>query len=125
MPDCCFEIFDNAAMDVEHGMISKHGRIFAIYDEVGGLVAQSWVWRNGNVICFDNIEVPKKYYDKYNKSTKEAAEEIFNIYKIAGEELIKEDQRYYKMLLDEGKITKETYYKYALHKVLLHSVLIV
>ena len=34
--------------------------VMNIKDNEGNIVAQSWVWRNGNTLCFDNIEV---YYE--------------------------------------------------------------
>ena len=41
-----------------------------IYDELkdkkdGKLIAHSWLWRNGDLLCLDNIEVNKNVYD-YN-----------------------------------------------------------
>ena len=53
---CCFT-FGGASQDsLIDGCTSKNSRIFTIKSN-GKVVAQSWVWRNGNTLCFDNIEV--------------------------------------------------------------------
>ena len=49
-------------------MTDKNGRLFLIRDNEGNVVAQSWVWRNGNTICFDNIEIPERAFDRAIKS---------------------------------------------------------
>ena len=58
--DCCQALDHAAESCMEHSMVSKNGRVFIITNEKNELVAQSWVWRNKNVLCFDNIEIPDK-----------------------------------------------------------------
>ena len=121
LSDCCQEIGNCAELDMEHSMTSKHGRLFVIRDELGKIVAQSWVWRNQNVLCFDNVEVPDRAFERASKeknlSKAEFAKIIFDLYVKAAEELIATDEATYKKLLDEGKITEEQYNSLKLSKV--------
>ena len=48
-------------------MVDKNGRVFVIRDDKGNIVAQSWVWRNKDVLCFDNIEIPNKTFTRISK----------------------------------------------------------
>ncbi len=41
-----------------HGAINPNGRFFQITYQ-NQLLAYSWVWRSGDVLCFDNIEITK------------------------------------------------------------------
>ena len=55
--NCCQTLNDNGYDCLIHSI--NEGRIFCTYlinQNQKILLAQSWVWRNGNVICFDNIE---------------------------------------------------------------------
>ena len=109
--NCCQRLGDAAETAMEHSMTSKHGRLFVITDDEG-VVAQSWVWRNKNVICFDNIEVPSKAFTRANKkgiSNDQLAEIVFKLYQEAALRLIEEDEKKYKELLDKGLITEEQY----------------
>ena len=62
LTDCCQELGNAAELCMEHSMVDKHGRVFVVRDDQGNIAAQSWVWRNKNVICFDNIEIPDKAF---------------------------------------------------------------
>jgi hypothetical protein len=109
--NCCQRLGDAAETAMEHSMTSKHGRLFVITDNEG-VVAQSWVWRNKNVICFDNIEVPSKAFTRANKkgiSNEQLAEVVFKLYQEAAERLIEEDEKKYKELLEQGLITEDQY----------------
>ncbi len=66
-----------------HGAINSNGRFFEI--KFGNkIMAYSWVWRAGDVICFDNIEVT----DEILKI--EAWEEIlFNSYLVTANDIIR------------------------------------
>lgn len=64
LTDCCQKIDDAAEVCMEHSMTSSDGRIFVIKDKENNIVAQSWVWRNQNVLCFDNIEIPHKAFER-------------------------------------------------------------
>ena len=58
MIKCCMEVGGKAEADLAHAVTNKNGRMFAIYQEKD-VKAISWVWRNGQVLCFDNIEVKR------------------------------------------------------------------
>jgi hypothetical protein len=122
LSDCCQELNNVAEMCMIHSMVDKHGRVFVIRDEEGNIVAQSWVWRNKDVVCFDNIEIPDKVFDRARKqenpmSRSEVAEKVYEIYKKAAQDLIEADEKIYKELLDSGKITQEQYDSLRISKV--------
>ena len=121
LTNCCQEIDNNAETTMEHSMVDKHGRVFVIKDELGNIIAQSWVWRNKDVICFDNIEIPDRAFiraiKKDNLGKDNFTEDVFEIYKQAAHELILQDDAVYKKLLNEGKITHEQYNSLRLGKV--------
>lgn len=76
--DCCFTVKGNAYSSLKHALTNKNGRILAIKKN-GELVAHSWLWRNGNVLCLDNIEVSKSieevdFLDVYLKFSEEIIE---------------------------------------------------
>ena len=52
---CCFLLDGASSNALYHSAQSKDGRIFVVRKN-GELIAQSWVWRNGNLVCFDNVE---------------------------------------------------------------------
>ncbi len=80
--NCC--IFnDNGESCLVHGSTELNGRFFIVKYN-GVLVAQSWVWRNGSTICFDNIELSNISSNKHEiilNIYKEAADKILNISK--------------------------------------------
>ena len=114
LTDCCQELNNCAEVCMEHSMVDKNGRVFVIKDEQGNIVAQSWVWRNKDVLCFDNIEIPDKAFARAvkehpNLGRKGFTDEVFEIYKQAAHDLIEADEKVYKELLESGKITQEQY----------------
>lgn len=122
LTDCCQELNNCAEVCMEHSMVDKNGRVFVIKDEQGNIVAQSWVWRNKDVLCFDNIEIPDKAFARATKEHPELGrkgftDEVFEIYKQAAHDLIVEDEKVYKELLESGKITQEQYDGLRLGKV--------
>lgn len=122
LTDCCQELNNCAEVCMEHSMVDKNGRIFVIRDEDGNIVAQSWVWRNGDVLCFDNIEIPDKAFTRAKSShdglgRASFTDDVFEIYKQAGHELMEKDAIAYKKLFDEGKITEEQYESLRLGKI--------
>lgn len=122
LTDCCQELHDHAEVCMEHSMVDKNGRVFVIKDENGNIIAQSWVWRNKDVLCFDNIEIPAKAFTRvvggHSESGRmEFTDEIFEIYKQAAHDLIEADEKVYKELLENGKITQEQYDGLRLGKV--------
>ena len=117
LTNCCQELNNCAEVCMEHSMVDKNGRVFVIKDEEGNIVAQSWVWRNKDVLCFDNIEIPNKAFDKAVEEHPGFTNEIFQIYKQAAHDLIQADDVEYKKLLEGGKITQEQYEGLRLGKV--------
>lgn len=67
---------------LRHGAVNEHGRFFKITYK-GKIVTYSWVWRSGDILCFDNIEVTDTA-----KKFKDYATLIFNIYKKASQDLL-------------------------------------
>jgi hypothetical protein len=120
LTDCCQELGNAAESSMKHSMTSRHGRVFVIKDSDGNIVAQSWMWRNKNVICFDNIEIPDKAFTRASREGMNAnqfAEVVYNLYKAAADEIIAKDEEVYKQLLEEGKITEEQYEALRVRKV--------
>lgn len=123
--DCCQVLGNAAEVCMEHSMVDKNGRVFIIKDSQGNLVAQSWVWRNGNVLCFDNIEVPDqqmwdhgfKRGEEDTGNRNEFTDNILAIYQQAAHDLIAQDEKVYQELLDQGKITLEQFQKLKLSKI--------
>jgi len=98
LTNCCQEVFNVAQTCMEHSMLSTNGRVFVIKDKSGKIIAQSWVWRNKEVLCFDNIEVPTKIL----KKDKSILEDVFNIYNKASLELVKIDKLIYDSTNNKG-----------------------
>ncbi len=119
--DCCQELGDVAEMCMEHSMVDKNGRVFVIKDSDNNIVAQSWVWRNKSVLCFDNIEIPSKAFNRALKLRSEHrdlfSQEVYDVYKQAAIELMNKDEEKYAKLLSEGFISKEQYDGLHLSKV--------
>lgn len=83
MSSSCLTPAGKAASCLHHGATSPHGRFFKVSINKK-IVAYSWVWRRGNTLCFDNIEVTDEI-NKYNIQE----EQIFNCYKKVAEEMKK------------------------------------
>lgn len=58
MVGCCMTIGGLAEADIIHAATNENGRLFGIYKD-GKIIAVSWVWRNNQVLCFDNIEIKR------------------------------------------------------------------
>ena len=56
--DCCFTILGNGYSCLKHAVTSKNGRILVIKKD-NEILAHSWIWRNGDLLCLDNIEISK------------------------------------------------------------------
>lgn len=120
LTSCCQELDNFAETSMEHSMVDKHGRIIVIKDNEGNILAQSWVWRNKNVLCFDNIEIPERTFSRKERegfTKSEFSQIIYNIYKESAEELIEKDAKEYERLLLAGKITEDQYESLKLDKV--------
>lgn len=110
--NCCQALNEAAELCMEHSMVDKNGRIFVVRDKNENIVAQSWVWRNKDVLCFDNIEIPDKVFEKQEKKEgrkgrKEISEDIYMVYEEAARDLMKEDKRVYDSLVQKGSLSKE------------------
>lgn len=79
----CLTPAGKASSCLEHGAINENGRFFKVTIN-GRILAYSWVWRAGDIICFDNIEVTEESQSIPNFSSL-----ILNIYQKASEEIIK------------------------------------
>ena len=117
--DCCQRVEGVGEGVMEHGALTKNGRIFVVeeIDEHGNtvaIVAQSWIWRNKDVVCFDNIEIPVSEHKRLKESTKkediQEQQEILEIYQKVAEQLIVIDRKTVRELLIErlkkGEITQ-------------------
>lgn len=79
----CLTPAGKAASCLRHGAINPHGRFFKVtYQDK--IIAYSWVWRCGQVLCFDNIEVTENSYKLNNPEYI-----IYAAYKQAAESIIK------------------------------------
>lgn len=125
LTDCCQCLSEAGEMCMEHSMTSNSGRIFVVKDKKDQIVAQSWLWRNKNVLCFDNIEVPDKQMIEHGipKSKVDSGirnqftDEVLDVYRKAASELIQVDNKKYTELLNNGLISKEEYDRLKLSKI--------
>lgn len=76
--DCCFTVLGNGYSCLKHSLTSNNGRILVVkkYNEI---LAHSWIWRNGDLLSLDNIEISKKINSV----------DFFDIYLKIADELIK------------------------------------
>lgn len=122
LTDCCQEIHGAGQTSMEHSVVSPDGRVFCVRDAEGRLVAQSWFWRNQYTGCFDNIEIPSRIFELYEKEhpdvgRKGLTTDVLEVYKKAAQDLMQEDARVYQELLENGTITQEQYDALLLGKV--------
>ena len=78
----CLTPNGKAASCLEHGAIDCNGRFFYVKHN-GKIVAYSWMWRNGDVLCFDNIEHTEEYLNLVNKE-----KSIYDIYMMAARSIV-------------------------------------
>lgn len=126
LTDCCQEINGAGRTSMEHSVISPDGRVFCVRDLERRIVAQSWIWRNQDTICFDNIEIPNRIFSMYEKKHPEIGrkgltKEVLDVYKKAASDLIKEDEEKYHELLENEVITPEQYEALLLGKITIGS----
>ena len=127
LTDCCQRLGHAGELCMEHSMVDKHGRLFVIRDknDPEGIIAQSWVWRNQDVICFDNIEVPDRQMWSHGIQRgreddgirNNFTDELLNIYRKAASELMEKDEAMYHSLYESGQITESEYEGLRLRKV--------
>lgn len=79
---CCFVVRGISYSALKHSMQSKNGRTFVVYYK-GQFLTQSWIWRNGDVICFDSVEAGSPYHGMYRDDIK-----LVDVYKRAAQEML-------------------------------------
>lgn len=60
--NCCFLLDGASRTSLKHAMTADNGRVFVVFDG-SEVIAQSWVWRDGNILCFDNVESIKNDHE--------------------------------------------------------------
>ncbi len=76
--NCCFTVLGAGYSCLKHALTSNNGRILVVRKD-NEILAHSWIWRNGDLLCLDNIEISKKINSV----------DFFDIYLQAADELIK------------------------------------
>lgn len=76
--DCCFTVLGNGYSCLKHSLTSNNGRILVVKKD-NEILAHSWIWRNGDLLSLDNIEISKKIN----------LVDFFDIYLQIADELIK------------------------------------
>lgn len=79
----CLTPAGKASSCLKHGALNPNGRFFKVTYK-NKIVAYSWVWRSGEVLCFDNIEVTESIYN-----LDDADYIIYTAYKEAADAIIK------------------------------------
>ena len=79
--DCCFTVLGNGYSCLKHAVTSRNGRILVIKKN-NKILAHSWVWRNGDLLCLDNIEISKTisqvdFFEVYLQLADEIIEKSF------------------------------------------------
>ncbi len=81
--DCCFTVLGNGYSCLKHATTSRNGRILVVKknDEI---IAHSWLWRNGDLLCLDNIEISKAisevdFFDVYLQLADEIIRKSYEI----------------------------------------------
>lgn len=83
---CCFVVEGLSYSALKHSMQSRNGRTFVVYYK-GKFLAQSWVWRNGDVICFDSVEAGSPCHEMYKDDIK-----LVDVYKSAANQMLSASQ---------------------------------
>jgi len=96
--DCCQKIGGAGHTSMLHSMIEKNGRVFVVRDKGDNIIAESWLWRNGTTICFDNVEIPNRANNQRNQDA------VYEIMKKVAKELCDKDKEELSKLVQEGKI---------------------
>lgn len=79
---CCFVVRGISYSALKQAMQSKNGRVFVVYYK-DSFFAQSWVWRNGDVICFDSVEAGCPVHGVLNDENK-----LVDVYKNAASSML-------------------------------------
>ena len=112
--NCCQTIGENqpGESSMIHSATERNGALFVVeeLDENGkpiGIVSQSWTWRNGNRVCFDNVEIPHRVEEQLKQIG--GFDEIMEAYQETAKRMIETDKIKMKKLLEQGKITEQQY----------------
>ena len=88
LTNCC-QVMNNAGEScMLHSIMSQNGRVLVVRDTNGKVVSQSWIWRNKNVLCLDNVETVQR--DHHHKRL--VSNEILNTIQRAAQEFIEVDK---------------------------------
>ena len=87
MTDCC-QVFDGAGRTCLRNGYLDENQTFFVVEKKGKVVAQSWVWLNNGVLCFDSIECLGKFSSSnsdtilscYIQAARQLVEGNFGIY---------------------------------------------
>lgn len=79
---CCFVVRGISYSALKHSMQSRNGRTFVVYYD-DNFLTQSWVWRNGDVVCFDSVEAGSPIHGVYKDDIK-----LVDVYQEVAEKLI-------------------------------------
>ncbi len=79
---CCFVVRGISYSALKHSMQSRNGRTFVVYYD-DNFLTQSWVWRNGDVVCFDSVEAGSPIHGVYKDDIK-----LVDVYQAVAEKLI-------------------------------------
>ena len=79
---CCFVVRGISYSALKHSMQSRNGRTFVVYYK-GQFLTQSWVWRNGDVICFDSVEAGSPCHGMYKDDI-----QLVDVYKEAANKML-------------------------------------
>ena len=88
LTDCCQALGDVGESCMKHSVTSPNGRVLVVQDENGKILSQSWIWRNKNTLCFDNIEAVAK--DSNNK--KIISSNLLSVIKGAAKDFVETDK---------------------------------
>lgn len=79
---CCFVVNGISHAALEHSMSSENGRTFVVYYK-DKFLTQSWVWRNGDVVCFDSVEAGGYAHGIYKDDLR-----VLDVYKKAASDIL-------------------------------------
>ena len=83
---CCFVVNGVSDSALKHSMSSENGRTFIVkYKDK--FLAQSWIWRNGEIVCFDSVEAGGYTHGIFKDDLR-----ILDVYKKAAKEIINESK---------------------------------
>ena len=82
----CFIVGGISRTALAHSMETENGRSFVVYHN-GNFLANSWMWRNGDIVCFDSVEAGGFAHGVYRDNIK-----LIDVYKKVAEEIIEKSK---------------------------------